>query len=142
MEHALGQTKGQWLQLDWDEGAALCGVLLLATGPRTRPSMSKPAAMGTGCRSATPAPPKKVPLHAVIGFEPVSTKSLRFVFEGGAAYYEVEVVCQPNPLWPGHGRIYEDSDRGRRGFAGHLMGTVSAGRRRGGGVYRGGNRCR
>ena len=33
---ALGQTKGQWLQLDWDEAHALCGVLLLATGPWTQ----------------------------------------------------------------------------------------------------------
>jgi hypothetical protein len=33
---ALGQTTGQWLQLDWDEPQDLCAVVLFATGPWTQ----------------------------------------------------------------------------------------------------------
>jgi hypothetical protein len=89
---APGLTAGQWLQLDWKETQEICGVVLIATGPWTQAIDVQVNRDGSWvsvgrCGSAR----EKAPLRAMVSFKPVRAKSVRFVFDGPAAYYEVEV---------------------------------------------------
>ena len=61
----------------------------------------------------------------MIGFEPVSTKSLRFVFEGGAAYYEVEVYTNRTLFARAVAEYARTQIVVAGDLRGHLMGTVS-----------------
>jgi hypothetical protein len=89
---ATGKTTGQWLQLDWDEPQEICGVVLHATGPWTQTidvQVNRDGSWVSVGKSGSAE--EKTPLHTSVAFKPVRTKSVRFVFQGGAAYYEVEV---------------------------------------------------
>ena len=87
-----GQTTGQWLQLDWDTPQDVCGVVLHATGPWTQKidvQVERDGAWTAVGHSGSAQ--EKTPIHAVVSFKPARTKSVRFVFDGGAADDDIEV---------------------------------------------------
>ena len=99
MDTAEGKTTGQWLQLDWDTPQNICGVVLHATGPWTQTIDVQIKRDGTWTSVGhSGSADEKTAVHTVVSFTPVSTKSIRFVFEGGAAYNEVEVYSDTKSL--------------------------------------------
>jgi beta-galactosidase len=87
-----GKTTGEWLKFDWDAPQDICGVVLIATGPWTQTievQVDRNGSWVTVGKSGSAE--EKTAVKAVIPFKPERTKSVRFLFEGGVAYYEVEV---------------------------------------------------
>ena len=124
---AQGKTTGQWLQLDWDEPQDICGVVLHATGPWTQTidvQVNREGSWVSVGKSGSAE--EKTPVHAIVAFKPERTKSLRFVFEGGAAYHEVEVYNDPAKMAQAGGRVSPRRPSSWPAIsAGDLMGTVS-----------------
>jgi hypothetical protein len=123
---ALGQTTGQWLQLDWAEPHEICGVVLCATGPWTQSidvqANYEGASVSVGHGGSVD---EKVPVHALIELKRVRTKSLRFLFEGGAAYHEVEVYEDPARFAACLAEATRVQILAAGDLRGHLLGTVS-----------------
>ncbi len=124
---AEGQTTGQWLQFDWDEQQRICGVDLFATGPWTQTvdiQIKQNGDWVSVLKSGSAE--KKVAEHLVAAIKPASTKSLRFVFVGGAAYNDVEIYSDPAVM----ARLIKEYSRTSIFVAGdlhgHLMGTASS----------------
>jgi len=123
---ALGEVKGQWLELAWDSPQTFSGVVLYQTGPWTQTIAAQVVRNGQWVTVGTAGTAtRKPPLDAVIMFTPATTKSLRFLFEGGAAFFEVEVYSDPARLR----KVLEDEVLPRIDVAGdlrgHLIGTFS-----------------
>ncbi|HTQ11264.1 MAG TPA: discoidin domain-containing protein, partial [Fimbriimonadaceae bacterium] len=123
---ALDQVKGQWLQFDWDKPQTFSGIVLYQTGPWTQTIEAQILRDGQWVTvGSAGSPASKPPLDAVITFNPVTTTSLRFLFEGGAAFYEVEVTNDPSVIR----RVMTEEVLPRIDVAGdmrgHLIGTFS-----------------
>ena len=122
----LGHVKDQWMRLDWDAPQTMSGVVMYSTGPWTQTIEAQVDEGGSWVTvgkagSAT----KKAPLVTVFTFKPTTTKSLRFLFDGGAAFYEIEVYNDPAKIE----QIVKEHVLPRIVVAGdlrgHLIGTVS-----------------
>ncbi len=123
---AEGQTKGQWLQFDWNEPQDVCGVVLHATGPWTQSidvQVNRDGTWTSVGRSGSAE--EKTPVHTIVSFEPVNTKSIRFLFDGGAAYYEVEVYNDAKAMAQAVAEYLKASIFVAGDLRGHLLGTVS-----------------
>ncbi|MFI5387766.1 MAG: discoidin domain-containing protein, partial [Fimbriimonadales bacterium] len=93
---ALGQVKGQWLRMDWDSPQTMSGLALYQTGPWTQTIEAQVEQDGKWVTVGTSGTTtRKPPLVAVITFKPVTAKALRLLFEGGAAFFEIEVYSDP-----------------------------------------------
>ena len=68
---------------------------------------------------------EKTAVNAVVTFKPVRTKAVRFLFEGGAAYYEVEVYNDAEKMAQATAEYTKASIFVAGDLRGHLMGTVS-----------------
>jgi len=123
---AQGQIAGQWLQLDWDAAQEICGVVLHATGPWTQAIDIQVSLEGTWTSvGRSGSAEEKAPIHAIVSFKPVRTKSVRFVFDGGAAYHEIEVYNDAKLMAQAVAEYTKASIFVAGDLRGHLMGTVS-----------------
>jgi len=113
--------------MNWEEPQDICGAVLLATGPwkqRIDIQVRRGGAWVSAAQSGSAA--ERTPEHAIVAFKPQRTSSLRFVFVGGAAYYEVEVykdaavIARLAAEQFSRARIVAAGD-----LRGHLMGIVS-----------------
>ena len=121
-----GKTTGQWLQFDWDTPQDVCGVVLHATGPWTQTidvQVKRDGSWVSVGRSGSAE--EKTPIHAIVSFQPVKTKSVRFLFEGGAAYYDVEVYNDAKSMAAAVAEYLKASIFVAGDLRGHLLGTVS-----------------
>jgi hypothetical protein len=121
-----GKTTGEWLQFDWDAPQDICGVVLLATGPWTQTievQVDRDGAWVTVGKSGSAE--EKTAVKAVMAFKPQRTKSMRFLFEGGAAYYDVEVYTDPSKMAQTAAEYTKVSIFVAGDLRGHLLGTAS-----------------
>ena len=123
---APGKTHGEWLQFDWDSPQDICGVVLRATGPWTQTidvQIDRGGAWVSVGKSGSAE--EKTAVNAVIPFKPVRTKAVRFVFEGGAAYYEVEVYNDAEKMAQAAAEYTKANIFVAGDLRGHLLGTIS-----------------
>ncbi len=123
---ALGQTSGQWLRLDWDEPREIRAVVLHATGPWTQGIEVQADRDGSWVSvGRSGSREERAPLHAMVTFPPVRTRALLLVFDGGAAYHEVEVY-EDTPSFARAVAEYTEVSIVLAGdLRGRLLGTVS-----------------
>ena len=88
---AEGATAGQWLELEWSKPLVVASVVLHSTGPWTK-KVEVQALRGTTWNTiATRTEPQTLRSTIWFSFMPEETRAIRFLFEGGAAFYECEV---------------------------------------------------
>lgn len=123
---APGKIAGEWLRFDWDAPENICGVVLNATGPWTQTIEVQVDREGTWVsvgKSGSAA--EKTAVNAVVSFEPVRTKAVRFLFEGGAAYYEVKVYNDAAKMAQAAAEYTKVSIFVAGDLRGRLLGTAS-----------------
>jgi hypothetical protein len=121
-----GQVTGQWLRFDWDSPQQICGVAMIATGPWAQTIDVQVDQDGTWVSVAkSGSAEQKAPESVFLSFAPVKTKSLRFAFEGGAAYREVEIYSDRDALADAVSEYRGPVIAVAGDLRGHLMGTVS-----------------
>ncbi|HTQ09280.1 MAG TPA: discoidin domain-containing protein, partial [Fimbriimonadaceae bacterium] len=121
-----GKTTGQWLQFDWDSPQTVCGVAMLATGPWTQTldvQVDREGQWVSVAKAGSPEEP--APVHAILTFAPVRTKSVRIALEGGAAYWEVEIYNDAAKMADAVAEYTKISVTMAGDLRGHLMGNVS-----------------
>ncbi len=125
---APGKTSGEWLRFDWDAPQVVCGVVLHATGPWTQTIDVQVDRNGDGdwiSVGKSGSADEKTAVNAVIAFKPERTKSLRFLFEGGAAYYDVDVYTDPATMVKAAAEYTKVTIMVAGDLRGRLMGTAS-----------------
>jgi hypothetical protein len=121
-----GKTTGEWLRFDWNEPQEICGVVLHATGPWAQTIDVQVERDGSWVSvGKSGSADEKTPVNTIVAFKPQRTKSVRFLFEGGAAYYEVEVYADPSKMAQATAEYTKMSIFAAGDLRGRLMGTVS-----------------
>lgn len=123
---APGKTHGEWLKFDWDDPQEICGVVLIATGPWTQTievQVDRNGSWVTVGKSGSAE--EKTAVKAVIPFKPERTKSVRFLFEGGAAYYDVEVYNDAAKMAQAAAEYNKITLMAAGDLRSHLLGTAS-----------------
>ena len=123
---ALGQTDGQWLQLDWDRPQTMSGVILRQTGPYLI-AVDVQVRQGTNWVTVGTAgfANQKPPLIIALPFKPCVSSSLRLSFQGPVALSEVEVHQDARLVEEAANRVSKVDIAVAGDAAGGLIGTVS-----------------
>jgi beta-galactosidase len=121
-----GKTTGQWLQFDWEAPQEICGVVLHATGPWTQTIDVQVNREGNWISvGKSGSSDEKTAVNAVVAFKPERTKAVRFLFEGGAAYYDVEVYNDAAKMAQAAAEYAKVTIFVAGDLRGRLMGTAS-----------------
>jgi hypothetical protein len=117
---------GQWLQFDWSEPQEICGAVLWATGPWTQTIDVQVLRDGSWVNvGKSGSTEEKTPVNSIVTFKPVRTKSLRFHFEGGAAYNEVDIYADPAKMAQATADLAKVTIMAGGDLRGRLMGNAS-----------------
>ena len=123
---ALGQTDGQWLQLDWSRPQTISGVILHQTG---RYMLGVDVQVRQGGNWVTVATSgfanQKPPLVFALPFKPADSASLRLSFQGPVALSEVEVLQDERTVAEMARQLARAEIAIAGDAAGGLLGTVS-----------------
>ncbi len=121
-----GKTTGEWLRFDWSKPQDICGVVFHATGPWAQTIEVQVDRDGSWVSvGKSGSAEEKTPVNTIVTIKPQRTKSVRFLFEGGAAYYEVEVYTDPSKMAQATAEYTKVSIFAAGDLRGRLTGTVS-----------------